>query len=749
MKSPVSSLLRLAFLGVMLLVGAFVFSASPLRAAEKKLYTCGMHPQIVRDAPGNCPICGMKLQPVRANTAGGAKASGPSGERKVKYYKSTMIPGQISQTPAKDTMGMDMVPVFEGEDASAENDIQIDAATTQRMNLKTALVERGPVKRDFRTVGTVAYNEEGLRDITTKYEGWLEKLHVNATWTAVKAGDALFDIYSPDLYNAQLNYIVATRSEGTAGGPLSRAALARLQLFDLPENFIAEVASTGEAKRTYTFRAPADGVVIEKMAIVGQMMKAGEKIYRLADLSDVWVLAQIYEKDLPFVTEGQAAEVRTSYGVQRTFEGKVQLLLPQVEDQTRTATARIVLPNPGLYLRPGMFTDVRFTAQLTDSAVLVPDMAVLRSGERNTVFIAKDGGSFEPREVRLGSRSEGNFYEVLSGLAVGDRVVTSGQFMLDSESQLREAIQKMLKSAEGTPTANAQAAPAARASADGRKILRYQSSMAPAETSPTPAKDSMGMDMVPVYEEPAPAAAPAAHEHAAPVLGKGASVPAARDSESAVAMMKPLAFGLADAAAALATDNLAGYKKQLPAIRTALANYFEADAHAAHGTLGRFKNGLSEPADLASARIEFGPFSTAVADLARERNLPHMAGLHVFECTMAPEIGTARWLQRESGTQNPFFGTKMPGCGDEIESAVAAPAKDAANSAAAHGSHSDVLADLPPGHPPIDAMTLASFAPSRTGLPATNVPTSDDKCGSCGMSQAAMAAGDACEHAKN
>ncbi len=500
-------------------VAALLFGAGGLAlvtraqatAARAQLYTCGMHPQIIRDAPGNCPICGMKLQPVRANSA--AAGPGPAaaaGGRKVKYYRSTMIPGQVSEKPGKDTMGMDLVPVYEGEDAAADHIIQIDAATTQRMNLRTALVTRGPVKRTFRTVGVVAYDEAGLRDITLKYEGWIEKLYANTTWTRVQAGDPLFEIYSPDLYNAELNYLIVSRSEGAAGGPLTRAARERLRLFDLPDAFVAELARSGEAPRTYVFRAPADGVVIEKMAVTGQVMKAGERIYRLADLSRVWVLAQIYEQDLPFVQAGQPAEVRTSYGVPRIFEGPVQLLLPQVEDQTRTATARIVLPNPDGYLRPGMFTDVRFASQLTDSAVLVPDTAVLRSGERNTVFVAKDGGSFEPREVQLGSRSEGNLYEVLSGLAAGERVVTSGQFMLDSESQLRDAIQKMLKSSEATPTAETPAPPAAPAPADDRKILRYQSSMMPGETSPTPAKDSMGMDMVPVYDEPPASPAPAA-----------------------------------------------------------------------------------------------------------------------------------------------------------------------------------------------------------------------------------------------
>ncbi|MBI2813034.1 MAG: efflux RND transporter periplasmic adaptor subunit [Opitutae bacterium] len=686
MKSPLSSPLRLAFVGALLFSGALGFAPSLLRAAEKQLYTCGMHPQIVRDKPGNCPICGMKLQPVRANTAGGAKASAPSGARKVKYYKSTMIPGQISQTPAKDTMGMDMVPVYEGEDASAESNIQIDAATTQRMNLKTALVGRGPVKRDFRTVGTVAYNEEGLRDITTKYEGWLEKLHVNATWTPVKAGDPLFDIYSPDLYNAQLNYLVATRSEGAAGGALTRAALARLRLFDLPEEFIAEVARTDEARRTYTFRAPADGVVIEKMAVAGQMMKAGEKIYRLADLSTVWVHAQIYEKDLPFVQEGQPAEVRTSYGQQRSFAGAVRLLLPQVEEQTRAATARLVLPNPDRYLRPGMFTDVRFTAQLAESAVLVPDMAVLRSGERNTVFIAKDGGSFEPRAVQLGARSEGNFYEVLSGLSEGDRVVTSGQFMLDSESQLREAIQKMLRNASAPDTAPAQPAPAASDHAHG--------------------------------------AAPAAKPE--PI----ASLPPPTGADGAAGLLQPLAFASADAAAALAADDLAAYQRQLPGLRSALAAYFAGYAHAAHGPLGQYPGGLPDANGLAEARRAFERFSTAVADLARENQLNHSAGLRIFECPMAPETGRARWLQRTAGTKNPFFGLGMPGCGDEI----AAPADAGKPSAFA----------LPPGHPPLDAATFTAFDALRREPAAP----AEGACGSCGMSAAEMAAGEPCEHDK-
>jgi hypothetical protein len=433
MNAPIR-LLAFLLLGLVMIPG--------LGAAEQ-LYTCGMHPQIIRKEPGNCPICGMALVPVRSNAA--APAAG--GGRRIKFYKSSMNAGEVSGKPGKDSMGMDLVPVYD-EDADSASVIHIDSGTIQRMNLKTGLVTRGPVIREIRTVGSIAYAEAGLREITAKYDGWIEKLVADTTWTTVKAGDPLFEIYAPDLHNAELNYLVALRSEGAAGGPLTQASLARLRLLDIPADFIAGLARSGEAPRTYVFRAPAGGMIVEKTAVTGQMMKAGERIYRLADLSSVWVLAQVNEQDLAFVRAGQAATVRVTYGPERTIEGRVETVLPQVEEQTRTATARIVLSNPDASLRPGMFVEVNFVARLSDDAVLVPNLAVLRSGERNTVFIAHDDGSFEPREIRLGARSQGNLYEVLSGLEAGERVVVSGQFMLDSESQLRDAIQKMLKSPE-------------------------------------------------------------------------------------------------------------------------------------------------------------------------------------------------------------------------------------------------------------------------------------------------------------
>jgi hypothetical protein len=281
------------------------------------------------------------------------------------------------------------------------------------------------------------------------------------------------------------------------------------------------------------------------MAVVGQMMKPGERIYQLADLSSVWVLAQIYEQDLPFVRAGQSATVRVTYGPERMIEARVETLLPQVEEQTRTATARIALANPDGSLRPGMFVDVRFVARLADAAVLVPDLAVLRSGERNTVFIVHDDGTFDPREIKLGVRSQGNFYEVLSGLAAGERVVVSGQFMLDSESQLRDAIQKMLKSSQ------ADNQPAAAAAADtGRKhgIVGMEDSLA---------------------------------------------LP-----ESANVRLQELAAITVEAAEALAADDLAHYQKTLPAMRHSLAAYLESYEQATQGPLGKFRDALPDRSDL-------------------------------------------------------------------------------------------------------------------------------------------------------
>ncbi len=450
----------LVIVAIAALGGAFLIGRSTGRKAAAAagrtseagttLYTCGMHPQIMEEKPGNCPICGMKLTPIRRPAAGRQSgASVRSGERKIKYYKSTMVPGEVKPGPGKDSMGMDMVPVYEDEAAAAESTaIEVDPVTTQNMGIRTAIVTRGPLRRTIRSVGAIDYNETTLADVTTKFKGWIEKLFVNTTGQLVMKGDPLFEIYSPELYSAQVEYLLATDPANTSvsgNDSLKASALTKLKFFDISDEQIAELEKTRRASKTLRILAPQDGFVVEKMAVQGQMVDAGMNIYRLADLGLVWVQAQVYEQDLVYLKLGQEATMKLDYLPDREFRGRITYIYPNVDEKTRTAKVRMEFHNPGYFLKPGMFATVEATSELEPSALLAPDMAILRSGEKTTVFVALDRGRFDPRTVTLGPQAEGDMYQVLSGLNEGERIVTSGQFLLDSESQLREAIQKMLE----------------------------------------------------------------------------------------------------------------------------------------------------------------------------------------------------------------------------------------------------------------------------------------------------------------
>ena len=360
------------------------------QSQAEQLYTCGMHPQVIQNKPGNCPICGMPLEPVRKQGGG------------------------------------------------------IDPVTIQNMNLRTATVTRGPLRRVVRTVGVIDYNEAGLAEVTTKFKGWVEKLYVDTTGQQVHRGEPLFEIYAPELYSAQREYLLALEVTHSPGGAtLKASARTKLKFFDISEEQIAELERTREPRKTLQVVSPQDGFVTDKLVVEGQMVDAGMKLYRLADLGLVWVQAQVYEQDLDYVKLGQEASVTLSYLPDREFRGRVTYIYPNVDEKTRTARVRMEFHNPGYFLKPGMFATVQVLSELAPSVLLVPDMAILRSGEKNTVFVAREGGKFEPRTVTLGPQAENDTYQVLSGLSEGDRIVTSGQFLLDSESQLREAIQKM------------------------------------------------------------------------------------------------------------------------------------------------------------------------------------------------------------------------------------------------------------------------------------------------------------------
>jgi Cu(I)/Ag(I) efflux system membrane fusion protein/cobalt-zinc-cadmium efflux system membrane fusion protein len=424
-------------------------------------YTCGMHPMIITDEPGNCPICGMALTPVKSGTVNRAGVAGPpqegqpAGERKIKYWVAPMDPTYIRNEPGKSPMGMDLVPVYEDQTASGAT-ISIDPVTAQNMGVRTALVERRDLHRLIRTVGTVDYDEPKVASINAKVDGWIEKLYVAETGQMVKKGQPLLELYSPKLVSAQQEYLLALRNraalrdsafaEISAGGErLLAAARQRLRYWDISDRQIRQLEKTGQVRKTLTLYAPYKGVVTMKMAMPGQFIKAGQELFQIGDISRVWVYADIYEYELPWVKVGQKAEVLLPFVGGKSLSAEISTIYPYVEPKTRTVKARLEFANPDFELKPDMYVNVRIQASEVQGALAVPGEAVLHSGEKKTVFVSLGDGKFDPREVKTGVQDQEGFIEISQGLLEGERVVTSAQFLFDSESKLREAIQKMLE----------------------------------------------------------------------------------------------------------------------------------------------------------------------------------------------------------------------------------------------------------------------------------------------------------------
>ncbi|MEJ2471866.1 MAG: efflux RND transporter periplasmic adaptor subunit [Desulfuromonadales bacterium] len=436
------------------------FSGPDSAHAENQKYTCGMHPMIITDEPGTCPICGMDLTPLKAGTAGSANK--PEGERKIKYWVAPMDPTYIRDEPGKSPMGMDLVPVYEDESPSGSA-ITIDPVTAQNMGVRTAPVERRDLHRTIRTVGLVDYDEPRVYSINAKVDGWIERLYVDQTGQVVKKGQPLLDIYSPKLVSAQEEYLLARRnrdalskstfsqiSEGSSR--LLEASRKRLKYFDISDKQIRQLEETGTVRKTMTLYAPYQGIVTMKMAYEGQYVKAGMELFKIGDISKVWVYADIYEYELPWIKVGQEAEVRLPYVGEQVLPAEITYIYPYVEPKTRTVKARLEFDNPGYELKPDMYVNVRIKARRVDDVLTVPAEAVLHSGETRRVFIALGNGKFEPRQVKVGLQGENNYIEIKQGVMEGEKVVTSAQFMFDSESKLREAIQKMLEPKKDQPT---------------------------------------------------------------------------------------------------------------------------------------------------------------------------------------------------------------------------------------------------------------------------------------------------------
>lgn len=462
--SPVDGWLGLSRQGAV--SGAHEARASAKTQGHTQLWTCGMHPQVVQDHPGNCPICGMKLVPVRgqgASSQAAAQPAGKGGKRKILFYRSPMDPTITSPVPRKDSMGMDYVPVYADEASSGQSGaasanqgpvVTIDPAVEQNMNVVTKKVVRRDVTRQIRTVGYLTYDQEKIVSVTTKYEGFVEKTYVNYIGQPVKKGEPLFEIYSPKLVQTEQDLLSARRyadDMASSGSEVAKRAMSLLQAarerlgyWDITPEQIARLEKSRHVFRTLKVFAPSSGVVMTRMqGLEGMAVRPGMELLKIANLSDLWLTVEVFSNQLPWLNTGSPATISLTYFPGKTFHGRVHYIEPQVSEKTRTIQLTLEVPNPGHRLRVGMYATVLFEPVMAKNVVTVPSEAVFRTGKRDVVIVALGHGRFAPRNLTLGPEGNG-FVQVLKGLNDGDEVVTSAQFLIDSESNLKEAIQKMI-----------------------------------------------------------------------------------------------------------------------------------------------------------------------------------------------------------------------------------------------------------------------------------------------------------------
>ncbi len=454
------------------------------------------------------------------------RAAARQGDREVLFYRNPMDPTVTSPVPAQDEMGMDYLPVYadEAEQAlGAGAMVTIDPTVVQNMNVRTRVVERQDLRHEIRTVGHLDYDQARMVTVTTKYDGFVEKVHVNYVGEPVARGQALFDIYSPQLVQTQYELLAAIRyaarltgaeagrdaavgqphgsdaphgvravhgahaqevaehaerlehaghtgeayphaepaedAAGRAGHGSPRgvalhhaealvdSARKRLGFWDISPEQILRLEQTGEIFRTLTVTAPAAGLVMKRMrGLEGMAVTPGMEAYHIADITSLWLSVEVFEDQVVWIRPGARADVSFAYFPGETIRGTVEFIEPELTEETRTLTVRIAVPNPRGRLRKGMFATVVFDPVVVPDAVAVPAESVLRTGRRSIVIMALGGGRFEPREIDPG-RARGGLVEVRSGLEAGERIVTSSQFLLDSESSLRAAVQSMLSGA--------------------------------------------------------------------------------------------------------------------------------------------------------------------------------------------------------------------------------------------------------------------------------------------------------------
>jgi Cu(I)/Ag(I) efflux system membrane fusion protein len=394
---------------------------------------------------------GRDYLPVYTDSAapGPTVVQAPDSKGKILYYRNPMGLPDTSPVPKKDSMGMAYIPVFASDPADAGT-VTISAGRVQQLGVRTEVVSAHSMSRAIRAVGTIALDERRIAVVAPRFEGWIEKLLVNTTGQSVRKGEALAEIYGPDLLLAEQEYRVAREAarhvEGGDStvhgnsGDIADAVLTRLRNWNISTDQVIRPGGKASGKRTLVLTAPMDGVVMEKQAVEGLHFAPGDMLYRIADLSTVWVLADVFEQDLGLIQLGQDARITVPAYPDRAFTGKVAFIYPTINRETRTAKIRVELPNPGLALKSDMYATAEISAPVTSSVIAVPDSAILDSGVRQVVLIERGEGRFEPRPVKLGQKA-GGYVEIREGVAAGEKVVVGANFLIDAESNLRAALQ--------------------------------------------------------------------------------------------------------------------------------------------------------------------------------------------------------------------------------------------------------------------------------------------------------------------
>ncbi|MCI0586210.1 MAG: efflux RND transporter periplasmic adaptor subunit [Planctomycetes bacterium] len=617
--------------------------------AQGTLWACGMHPKVIREEPGTCPQCGMALTPIsHSASTSGAK----SGERKIAYWWDPMLgAASITDRPGKSAMGMDLVPRYEDEIAAGPG-VEIDPVVVQNMGVRLARAEVGPLDMTVRTFGSLRAAEPLQEDVTLRLGGFVEKIHADTVGMEIRAGDPLLELYSPDLLVAQEELLASRRAldrlaagGGDAAraeaGDLLEAARRKLLLWDLDEGEIRRIESLPRGDGRATFRSRAGGVLVEKEIVRGSAVMAGTRVLRIADYSTLWLDAQAYEVQIPHLRIGQRARARLDAFPGESFEGEVLFLSPSLDEKTRTATVRLAFANPDRRLRPGMVARVELRSLVAERAIRIPREAVLDTGARQVAFVSRGAGKFDPRTVRVGASADEGMVEVLDGIAPGEEVVVSGQFLLDAESRLREAQRKFLDAKRGAKGHEHGSPPSVPASAPA------QVAGPPPSSAPVP---------------PAPGA------------------PAGETRRRVDALLVPY-LKLVDL---LAADR---YESDLVEAIRAAADGLASDPSPEVASLGKR---LHEQARaLASAagdgrRKEFAALSESLVRLVSLVAPSKAVGstLFVLHCPMFP----GSWLQPSREVTNPLYGTEMLHCGEVVRAIV--PVEDAAPPASApHAGH--------------------------------------------------------------